>query len=242
MAYFRDFPRVFYAFGNESERTYVQDISIFADIVDQVKDVTTIYQDYFIQENERPDQVSFKLYDNPNYHWTITLMNDKLRESGWPLSNSDIIAKTQKDHPYTTITTRTTLYDRFKVGQTISGNVSGATATIDHRHLDLGQLVIKNVIGTFVNGELVSSINASGVTETITIQSTGPEYLSASYYIDGDGVITDIDPTVGPGALLTEVTYLDRYIAQNEELKQIRVIKPTVIQQIVTAQKESINL
>ena len=49
------------------------------------------------------------------------------------------------------------------------------------------------------------------------------------------------DPAVGPGALLTEVTHLDRYIKDNDNLKQIKVVKPDLINQVVSLFKQAIN-
>ena len=43
----------------------------------------------------------------------------------------------------------------------------------------------------------------------------------------------DIDPAVGPGALLTEVTQYDHYIEENDKLKTISVIRPDAINDIV---------
>jgi hypothetical protein len=34
------------------------------------------YQPYVVQDGERPDNVSQKLYDSPNYDWIILLVND----------------------------------------------------------------------------------------------------------------------------------------------------------------------
>lgn len=242
MSFFQYFPLADYKFGDEESLTVFRDITAYSDIIDQVKDNIAFYQDYTIQAFERPDQLSYKLYGVSTLHWTFYLLNDKIKESGWPIDNGNIVEKAQKEYPKTTLTTKTTLYDKFKVGQTITGNNSGASAKVDHRHLDLGQLVISDIVdGPFENGEVITSTNSEGIIESIVLQSTSPEYLSAHHYENISGEIVDIDPTVGPGALLTEVTYLDRMIKQNDELKNIRVIKPTSMQQIIFAYRESIS-
>ena len=242
MSYFQYFPLVDYKFGNEESLTVFRDITAYSDIIDQVKDNIAFYQDYIIQGNERPDQISYKLYGVSTLHWTLYLLNDKLKENGWPISNGKVIEKAQREYSKTTLTTKTPLYDKFKVGQTITGNISAASAKIDHRHLDIGQLVITDIVdGPFVSGETIVSTNSENIIESIVLQSTSLEYLSAHHYENAAGETVDIDPAIGPGALLTEVTYLDRMIKQNEELKNIRVIKPTSIQQIIFAYRESIS-
>jgi hypothetical protein len=241
MPYFQDFPRALYRFGNEISYEQFQDLSSYVDIIDQIKDDASAYSKYYILDNERPDQLSYKLYGTPDYHWTFFMMNDNIREQGWPLSNRELLLFVQKELALNTITTKTVLTDKFKIGQTIEGVSSGATGTIDHRHLDLGQLVISNTNGTFTVGENVNSINAEGAIETISVSSYESEYLSAHHYEDANGVTVDIDPAVGPGALLTEVTYLDRYVSINDSLKEIRVLKRNVLFQIAEAFTEALK-
>jgi hypothetical protein len=241
VSYFRYFPRVDYLFGDEQRPDQFENISVYTEIIDSIKNNVAFYTDYYIQDGERPDQVSYNLYGTATAHWTFFLMNDKLRERGWPLTNREIYEKAQADYSETVLTTRTVLTDKFKVGQTITGTTSGATGTIDHRHLDLGQLVLSGDTGTFIAGETITSLNENDILETIVLTSTAVEYLSAHHYENASGEVVDIDPTVGPGALLTEVTYLDRYISMNDELKQIRIIKPEIMPNITKSYREAIS-
>jgi len=239
MAYFQNFPSTLYKFGDENSRTRFQDLSAYAQVVDDVKDVASAYSKYTILEGERPDQLSFKLYGSTDYYWTFYMMNDNIREQGWPLSNTDIVAFAQSELTLTTLTTRTVLTDKFKIGQTVEGQESGATGTIDHRHLDLGQLLLSGVSGTFTAGENINSTTDEGI-EVIVLESSASEYNSVHHYEDGDGEWTDIDPTVGPGASLSAVTHLDRYIRLNNALKEIKVLKRDALLQVVRAYNEAI--
>ena len=178
MAYFKDFPTTLYYFGNEDEVVSFQDISTYVEIIDTIKDESAFYTKYYIQDNERPDQLSFKLYGTPEFHWTFYLLNDNIREQGWPMSNTEIVEYAQKELPKDVITTKSVLTDKTVMlnGNTIVGT-RGGTATIDHRHLDLGQLVLTNVSGNFLAGEQVRSaeINENGELETIIVESYGVE-------------------------------------------------------------------
>src|SRR5210317_537370 len=167
MAYFKDFPRTYYRFGGEQTFSLVQDLSAYVDIIDTIKDDASVYTKYYIQNNERPDQLSFKLYGSSDFYWTFFMMNDNIREQGWPLSNREMLDFAQSELALNTLTTKTVLTDKFKKGQTIEGASSGATGTIDHRHLDLGQLILSSTTGTFTVGENVNSTNSDGVIETI---------------------------------------------------------------------------
>ena len=241
MTYFKDFPRVLYTFGNEENADAFENIALYSDAVDQVRDAVGLYEDYYIQSGERPDQVSFKLYESTNFHWTFFLMNPSLRECGWPLSNSRVDDKARHDYTSTIMTTRTRLSDKFKIGREVNGLTSGASALIEHRDLQLGQVWIKNISGTFLAGETVTSTNAEGITENITLLSIAPQYNSAHHYEDVNKEYVDIDPEVGPGAQLTEITWLDRLLIKNEEMRQIRVIDNKSIIEVAQAFKEAIR-
>ena len=247
MNYFKHVPATAYLFGDETLPVIFRNISVYATIIDEIKDNVALYRDHYIQEFERPDQISNKLYGTPNFHWTLYLLNDKLKDRGWPLSNRELLAKIYNDYSHKTITTRNNISTSLLTGQTVTGLTSGATGTIDHRHISLGQLVLINVTGVFLANETIISTNASGDLESVVVKSFEDEYNSTHHYEDVDGVWQDleIDSVTSdlndPGATWTEVTYLNRSYNQNEELKQIRVIKPSQIINVVNSFKEAIR-
>ena len=245
MTYFRNFPRTLYKFGNELTNDLFQNIAIYADVVDQVRDQVTLYENYYIKPDERPDQVSFNLYNTSDYHWTFYLMNPELRESGWPISNEKAFELAKRRYNTTVLTTLNFIYDKFKVGQSISGSTSGGTGTIVHRDLQLGQIWIKET-QTFINGEQITSTNSSGTVEQIILNSSTVQYNAIHHYENSDGEYVDIgiDPSTGnylaAGGLVTPVTWLERLNKQNEDLKQIRVIKPSIIESVSQSFKEAV--
>ena len=130
---------------------------------------------------------------------------------------------------------------KFKIGQTITGNTSGKSGKIIRRNINLGQIFIEGDITFRTSGENYTSINSEGTEENLVSVSSEKEYLSESHYINGDGEIVDIDPTVGPGALLTGQTFEEIYFNVNSNLRQIKVIKPELINSIVSSFKKSIR-
>ena len=242
MLYFNDFPDVAYKFGDEVDETIFQNISVYAEVIDQIKSEVTFLNTFTIQEGFRPDQVSQILYDTPLHYWTFYLLNDDIREQGWPLIRHEFEEYIKKAFPNTTLTTRdSALVSKFKVGQTVTGNSSGASGKIIRRNIDLGQLIIEGIVNFRQAGETISSTNSSGDVESMIVVSSTKEFQSASHYVDGNNKIVDIDFTVGPGGLLTEKTHEDVYFAVNESLRQITVVRPELINTLSSSFKQAVR-
>ena len=109
--YFRNFPKTPYQFGDGELPISVQDLSVYIDAFDQVREFKSFYQTYQVQNNERPDHVSKKLYGTTDYYWTFFLMNPHLRISGWPLDNSEVYRKAQEYYPNVVVVTDGTAFD-----------------------------------------------------------------------------------------------------------------------------------
>jgi hypothetical protein len=103
--YFKNFPKVNYSFGNNEAPVQFQDIGAYVDIIDQVKEYSTFYQAYNIEDGQRPDQISLDLYESSNYYWTFYLLNNSLRTGGWPLQDHEIYPKAQEYYPHMAFTT-----------------------------------------------------------------------------------------------------------------------------------------
>ena len=251
MKYFKDFQDIFYNFGNEAQPTLVQNISRYVDVVDQIKDDIAFLTFYTIQEGYRPDQVSVQLYDTPLYYWTFYLLNDNIRQQGWPLNNTEFQTYIKKIFPNTTVTTRQNISTKFKVGQTITGNTSGVSGKIIRRNIDLGQIVVEGKPSFRTSGETFTSTNSNGDIESIIAVSSSDEHNAANYYTDTSGGIVDlsVDSANGanpgdflaPGALKNEITNEQAYYNVNESLKQIRVIRPNLINNLVSGYKKAIR-
>jgi len=229
MSYFTNFAFVPYRFGTSSEVTLHQNMSQYVDILDRIKDNNSFYSTYQIQDGERPDTLSYKVYKSVKYYWTFFLINDGIREQGWPLTKQEVLAKVKTDKPNTVLTTRADLSGIFKVGSSITGISTGQTGKIIKRNLDLGQIFIEGS-KSFSGTESIQTTEGS-LASTVTLVSAVDEHNGVSYYTDPAGVV-DIDPYTGPGHLLTPVTFYDEYYAQNESLKIVKILKPDVIETV----------
>lgn len=240
MSYFNNFPNILYKFGNEESQSVFQDVSAYVQIIDEIKDNLNFYSTYTILEGERPDQLSQKLYGTPSLYWTFFLMNDNIRQLGWPIGQSQVQDLVAKQFPNKVITTRDDLTGIFKPGQTITGLGSGSTGTIISRRLDFGQLVISTT-GTFIAGELITSTVGTTTQSVVLYKGSTTQYDTIHHWEDSTGEYVDIDPSVGTSAIHTPITFYDKYIADNDLLRTIKIIKPVAVNSVYRAFNESLR-
>jgi hypothetical protein len=94
MSYFRELPNFEYIanFPNQSFNTdYVVTKNIFkrAKLRSDIANAVTAFEYYQIVDNERPDQVAAKVYDNADLDWVILTTNNITNiNQDWPLDNN----------------------------------------------------------------------------------------------------------------------------------------------------------
>ncbi len=252
MSYFNYFREVAYTFGSgTTSPSAFQDLSVYADVIDQIKDSVTAYSFYTILEGDRPDTVSRKLYGDPEYHWTFFLMNDHLRESGWPLTRMELRKFVDEKYTGSAIVTRDDFWGSIvegtnvagrllRIGDTLTGSLSATIATVTNIDPDNGQ-IFTNTTNTWRAGEQVRWRDADNVLRTITVHSSTSEKNAIDHYEDDEGNYVDINPRVGAGALLLEVTLSDMVNRINENQKQIKIIRPSYVKDVVTALQQALE-
>lgn len=96
MAYFSELPFIEYPlrFENQSSNqdyTFVRNIFRRAKIQERIANYATAFTYYQIKENERPDQIAEKVYEDSDLDWVILITNNITNyPSQWPLSNNTI--------------------------------------------------------------------------------------------------------------------------------------------------------
>lgn len=231
--YFKNFPLLNYQFGNEVSDTLFQNLTTYVSLVDELRGNTDFYVTGYIRDGERPDTLSYSLYGTTEYYWTFYFLNNDIRESGWPLTEQEILPRAQQDYPNQVFTTKGDITTRFLTGQTVTGLSSGAVGTVVKKNLDLGQIIVRTE-DSFNQTEL---IYANGeVEQTVVLENVTDQYNAVHHYEDVNGLYQDIDPyTFTPTASeLIPITNLDRIRLRNEELKTIDVFKPDVVGQVTS--------
>jgi len=91
--FFSKFPTVQYDISGGGDYAVLTDISRTVDINNLNEDKVSYYTYYNIQNGDRPDVISQKLYGNSNYYWTFFILNDQLKtgiSNAWPLPSADL--------------------------------------------------------------------------------------------------------------------------------------------------------
>jgi hypothetical protein len=86
MSYFKHFQKVDYDVRGNGFTQKLTNLTQMSKIGTKILDDISLYNYYNIQEGERPDNVSYKLYGTVDYYWTFFLINQHLVNSfnDWP--------------------------------------------------------------------------------------------------------------------------------------------------------------
>jgi hypothetical protein len=266
--YFSNFPKVSYRFNPIGITQNVVDIFRHARSQDTFIDNPLAYQKYTIIDGERPDVVSQRLYGTPDLYWTFFVINESLNEvySDWPMSQEALnkyidyhfsgqvietypeVARTTDQlvngHPNSLAGTGSSNSTNFSIGDTITGSLSGASGTLFKKNLDMSQLVIRDIDGSFIENEGIT-----GGGDPVTSYKVFEERLAPLYWYESsdpekrpvtpNNVINT--PLAVPRASCSYVSIYEHIININQENSQIKVIDPKYINQFVADFRKIIN-
>ena len=217
MSFFNNFPLRTYNFGDNEPVTLFQNLSVYIDLLDQIKDDVNYYQKYYILDGERPDSLSYKLYGTSDYYWTFFFINDKLKTQGWPLTVQELYANSRDYYPNRVLVTEEEMGTKFKVGSVvIQGNLDNpdAKGVILEKLLDIGHIIVQPT--TEVRSITVTNGGKGYVnTPTVTIADGTGSGVQASATVT-NGVVTAINIidggigyTVAPTVTITAPEVID---------------------------------
>jgi hypothetical protein len=99
MSYFVNFPDILYRFNISGKDVLlsVKDIALNVRVRKHIVENITLYDEYDIEDDERLEIISEKLYGKDTYHWILMLINEKydyIRD--YPLNQEDLEKKVQQ--------------------------------------------------------------------------------------------------------------------------------------------------
>ena len=263
MAFFKQFPKVDYDLYADGAVQSV--VNIFRNVrpLQNFIDDMAVYKFYTVQNGERPDIVSQRLYGTPDFYWTFFVVNEFLHDGtrAWPMSEEVLADYINTEYSGFAINTHPTLLKnsdgtvnqfvdslsgRFKLGEQITGLTSGAAGILVEKNIDLNQLIIKQVNGTFVAGESVRGSITSDVvqSEEVFVYSEAPHH----YFQYGDTEerhVTNrnnIDSEQAFVGAQLDYTSNRAHLRQlNDERSRIRIVKPEAIAAFVDEFERLLN-
>ena len=256
MTYFEKFPQIDYRFPDLE--TKVTDIFRYSQPIKEDLDSVLAFKQYQIVDGERPDIVSLKLYNTPDFFWTFFIINDNLREGwhNWPLSFLEKEDYIERYMNFTIVNTRpgytldtdgliqssrNNLALSMNVGQHVKGLISKATGIVRGIITENQQLVIELTGDTdFVANELIIEESSGDFIESYEKY----EMRSApAYYVDSEGRKQSNQlffPTGVSDSELEKITFEDLLDNDIERRSSIKVIHPDYIMEFVDKFEESI--
>jgi len=241
--YFKNFPVIGYQFGDSSEVAMFHKLSSYADLIDRVQDNITTYSYYEIQDFDRPDSLSYKLYGTTEYYWTFFLMNDNLREQGWPMTSQDLYEFSDVAYPYwaadfivtnldtldsavSLVSTVSQLYPagtEIKIVDSLAAEIDG---TIISKNLETGELIVNAPNATLdKNYDFIKYADGSN---EIKITDLVKQKNGTHHFIDTDENIIGVCDF----GTKIPITNEENLINVNNSLKQIKVIKQDFVSKI----------
>ena len=205
----------------------LKNLTAKAKVSDELLNNAGFYQTVEIVDGERPDHLSQRLYNTSVYHWTFLLLNPQIKNiwDDWPMSASQLVEYCTNKYQYLAADTDESLVDKFIVGETVTGSVSGATGIVKEIHVNLGYVTIEKTSGTFViTGETIQGGNSS---DSIACNFIKSQAYAPRHHIDGSG-----NWVKRASSGTTAYSYIDYESAVTEQNRNIKVIKPEHIQRV----------
>tara|TARA_R110002153_G_scaffold121401_5_gene266962 strand:+ start:2578 stop:3333 length:756 start_codon:yes stop_codon:yes gene_type:complete len=238
-SYFDTFPKIFYLFGDEKVPVIFQKLTKYSDVIDRYKTNLSTYTEYEIRDGDRPDSLSQQLYGRPDYDWTFFLMNDRLREAGWPMTGTDVYKRTVTEYfkNYNALLDLDSagelaqFADIYPVGQSVL--VGSSSGVVVSKSLETGEITISSDTDS-VRGNVSLSYDVpttNPLTVNATLTNCVYEFEGTHHYVNDSAEI--IDFFFSSDAPKLPVTNLEHVISENQKSKRIRIIKKDYIEQFV---------
>jgi hypothetical protein len=246
MPYFTYFPSISYI-NDPTDFTKiitVKDITVRAKINEYFKNSALTSLPYEIQDGERPETLSHRIYDRTDLHWTILMFNeihDPIFE--WPLSSAELESKLQAKYKgyalYYPDSPRTPNTFQLQDATLLKG------ATTISQMLADGSVVTANIVNwdptyncVVIDGEQASMFDPNSDSPLSTYDGSAWVYVDGDtsnlllltkvvpyeyavhHFEDSDGNV--LDPRQGPPSDVdSESSILDRYVnpGSNETVK-----------------------
>lgn len=231
--YFKTFPYTYYTLYDDlSNVKLVTNITTRIKINDDVKNNLSVYDEYDIRDEDTPEILADKFYNNPELHWVILLYNDIIDPRfGWPLSSNNLKKYAQGKYSNINGIHHYEDLDEKIVNGNVFINSSSGFANLENSNV----IINLNGLGT---GAITSKISNSNVLVTVTAGGFASGDLIA--LVSNTQVNANITATTTiSGIPVTNFLYEDR---ENERKRRIKILKAPYVDQVIRDFKRKLEL
>jgi len=207
----------------------LKNLTARAKVSDALLNSGGFYETVTIEDGERPDHLSKRLYNVETYHWTFLILNPQIKNiwDDWPMSTNQLLDYVTNKYQYLAADTDDDLNNKFTVGETVTGSVSGAKGVVKEIHVNLGYVTIELTSGTFtITGETINGATSGSAAACNFIKS---EAYAPHHHRDTSGV------RVRRSNVTVPYTLLDYETAIMDQNRQVKAIKPEHINTVANA-------
>lgn len=197
----------------------LKNLTARAKVSDELLNSGGFYETVTVEEGERPDHLSKRLYNVETYHWTFLLLNPQIKNiwDDWPMSTNQLLDYCTNKYQYLAADTDDDLNNKFTVGETVTGSVSGAKGVVKEIHVNLGYVTIELTSGTFtITGETINGATSGSAAACNFIKS---QAYAPHHHRDTSGVRVRRSNVTVPYTL---IDYETAVIDQNRQIKAVR--------------------
>ena len=225
--YFSNIENVAIDVDGSGNSDLLKNLTARAKVSEELMNSGGFYTTITVQDGERPDILSKRLYNDERYHWTFLLLNPQIKNiwDDWPMSSAQLLDYATNKYQYLAADTDDSLVDKFIVGETVTGSVSGATGIVKEIHVNLGYVTIEKTSGTFAEtGETIQGGNSS---DSVSCNFIKSQAYAPHHHVDSSG---NWAKRASSGT--TAYSYIDYEEAVTEQNRNIKVIKPLNIRTV----------
>jgi hypothetical protein len=217
--YFKLFPKIYYSFNYKND-SFVASTNLFSrfKIKDSVIENALVFYKYQVTDGETAETISFKLYEDPRYHWVICMCNnivDPLFDL--PLPVQSLEKKIITEYGYSTIEESMSAVHHYElvVDSVYTGADGFTTESSETREVSTGQY-------DFSTNTVSNIVLNNPVTEEIVLRANNADLSSEILY------------TISKTSTYREVSVFDYETAQNEKNRWIKILKRQYIPMLIS--------
>ena len=172
--YFSNIENVAIDVDGSGNSDLLKNLTARAKVSEELMNSGGFYTTITVQDGERPDILSKRLYNDERYHWTFLLLNPQIKNiwDDWPMSSAQLLDYVTNKYQYLAADTDDDLNNKFTVGETVTGSVSGAKGVVKEIHVNLGYVTIELTSGTFtITGETINGATSGSAAACNFIKS-----------------------------------------------------------------------